>query len=235
MYKRQPIGSTVTWTYEVTNPGNVPLSDVVVTDDNGTAATGDDFLPTFVSGDTNGDGLLDVGETWTYTATGVAIAGQYSNDAVVDGTGPDTVNPDGTTEPGIPVDDNDPSHYFGSAEPEPGIDLEKATNTIDADTPTGPFVDTAAGTVTWTYEITNTGNVPLFDLTLSDDIEGAVTCSHPQPLLAGASTTCTLTAASVVGGQYANVGTIVGTPVDLAALGFILDPATGVWLSLIHI
>ena len=76
---------------------------------------------------------------------------------------------------------------------DPGISLEKDTNGDDADSPTGPYVDTATGTVTWTYEITNTGNLALFDLTLSDDIEGAVTCSHPQPLLPGDSTTCTLT------------------------------------------
>ena len=108
------IGSTVTWTYEVTNPGNVPVANIVVTDDNGTPVPGDDITPTFVSGDTNGDGLLDVGETWTYTATGVAIAGQYTNNAVVDGTGPDTVNPDGTITPGTPVTDDDPSNYFGA-------------------------------------------------------------------------------------------------------------------------
>ena len=30
----------------------------------------DDFSPTFTGGDTNGNGLLDPGETWTYTASG---------------------------------------------------------------------------------------------------------------------------------------------------------------------
>ena len=40
-------GSTVNWTYVVTNPGTVPVSNVVVTDDNGTPGTGDDWLPHF--------------------------------------------------------------------------------------------------------------------------------------------------------------------------------------------
>ena len=56
-----PVGSTVTFTYVVTNTGNVPLSGVTVRDDNGTPADpADDFDATFVGGDTDGDGLLDL-------------------------------------------------------------------------------------------------------------------------------------------------------------------------------
>ena len=43
---------------------------MTVRDDNGTADTADDFSPVFKGGDTNSDGVLDPGETWTYTATG---------------------------------------------------------------------------------------------------------------------------------------------------------------------
>ncbi|MBP7243109.1 hypothetical protein, partial [Amaricoccus sp.] len=64
---------TVTYSYEVTNTGNAALSEVVVTDDNATPGAGDDFSPDFVGGDTDGDGKLDVGETWTYQET-VAIS-----------------------------------------------------------------------------------------------------------------------------------------------------------------
>jgi hypothetical protein len=63
-------GQSATFTYAVTNPGDVPLSNVTVVDDNGTPGkTSDDFQPTYVSGDTNSNGLLDTTETWTYTAT----------------------------------------------------------------------------------------------------------------------------------------------------------------------
>ena len=49
----------------------------MVVDDNGTPAnTADDFLPVFSGGDTNSNGLLDVGETWTFMANGAATAGQ---------------------------------------------------------------------------------------------------------------------------------------------------------------
>jgi uncharacterized repeat protein (TIGR01451 family) len=80
------VGSTATFTYVVTNTGNTPISDVVVTDDNGTPAnTSDDFSPTFVGGDTDGDSLLDATETWTYQATRVVTTGSYRNTATVTG------------------------------------------------------------------------------------------------------------------------------------------------------
>ena len=61
---------TITYTYTVTNQGNAAIAGVVVTDDNLTPGnTSDDFNPSFTGGDTDGDSLLDVSETWTYTAT----------------------------------------------------------------------------------------------------------------------------------------------------------------------
>lgn len=88
-------GSTVTWTYHVTNPGNVPLSNIVVTDDNGTPLNLlDDFTATAVMsggfnvGDTNQNNLLDSNETWEFTATGTAGTGEYANVARPPAIGP---------------------------------------------------------------------------------------------------------------------------------------------------
>ncbi|MEN8239051.1 MAG: SdrD B-like domain-containing protein, partial [Actinomycetota bacterium] len=81
-----------------TNTGNTPIADIVVTDDQG-------VTPVYQSGDTNGDDLLDQGETWIYEATGIAVVGQYANVGTV--TGVDVV--------GAPVTDADPSHYLALA------------------------------------------------------------------------------------------------------------------------
>ena len=95
------VGSTVTWTYEVTNPGEVPISNVVVTDNQ------PGVTPAFASGDTNNDGKLDPTETWVFSATGIATAGQYSNVATVNGAA--TV---ATTT--VPLTATDDDCYFGA-------------------------------------------------------------------------------------------------------------------------
>jgi len=52
---------SVTYTYTVTNPGTVALSNVTVTDNKVSPVT-------YVSGDVNADKLLQPGETWIYTS-----------------------------------------------------------------------------------------------------------------------------------------------------------------------
>ncbi|HYW80082.1 MAG TPA: hypothetical protein VE890_10925, partial [Thermoguttaceae bacterium] len=160
-----PVGSTVTWTYDVTNPGNLPLADVVVTDDNGTPLDpADDFPLTLVDGDTNGNGLLDLTETWQYETTLTAVAGQHESWATVVGT-PVVVGGEVPVELEEDVTDTDPTHHFSA---EAVIDIEKATNGDDADSPTGPMV-WIGSTVTWSYEVTNPGNVSLDNVTVTDD------------------------------------------------------------------
>jgi hypothetical protein len=61
----------VTFTYTVRNTGVLPLSNIVVTDDNATPTfAADDFKPTRQADATgNNDNILDVGEVWKYSAT----------------------------------------------------------------------------------------------------------------------------------------------------------------------
>ena len=79
------------------------------------------------------------------------------------------------------VSDNDPSSYTnpeGEPEPEnPGIDIEKFTNGVNADTVAEAPEIAPHETVTWTYEVTNTGNVPFNkgDIEVTDDQEGTIT------------------------------------------------------------
>ncbi|MBM4090494.1 MAG: hypothetical protein FJ276_13890 [Planctomycetes bacterium] len=216
-----PVGSTATFTYVVTNPGNVALGTVTVRDDAGTpGSTGDDFSPTFVSGDTNSNGQLDVGETWTYQATRTVTAGQYANIGSVTGTPLDTA---GNPITGLAnATDMDPSNHFGATA---GINIVKSTNGQDANSPTGPIL-LVGSTATFTYVVTNTGNVPLATVVVSDD--NGTSGNPGDDFLAtfqsgdtngdgrlDTTETWTYQATRVVTlGQHTNVGTVTANPVD---------------------
>lgn len=148
---------------------------------------------------------LAVGANMTCTANGTAVAGQYSN------TG--TVTADST---GGSVNDSDLSHYFGSA---PSIDIDKTAS---------PNTYTSDGeSITYTFVVTNNGNVTLTNVTVTDPLPGlgAITCnwagstdgSTPAGTLSAAeSVTCTApyttTQDDVNAGQVDNTATATGTP-----------------------
>ncbi len=146
-------GQAVTWTYIITNTGDVPLSNVNVTDDQG-------LIPVYQSGDNNNNNILDVGEVWIYEATGVTQCGQYANIGEVSAEWME-----------ITVSDSDPSHYIVICEPD--IEIKKYTNGIDASYPHGPQLG-VGDTVTWDYVVKNTGNVALKNIVVVDDKIGTI-------------------------------------------------------------
>ncbi|MEP6985907.1 MAG: SdrD B-like domain-containing protein, partial [Chloroflexota bacterium] len=105
------------------------------------------------------------------------------------------------------------------------IVLKKYTNTIDADLAPGPDIPTT-GTVTWTYVVTNIGQTRLADVAVTDDKVGAITCPKTT-LEINESMTCTFVSpiAPVIG-QYANIGTVIGTAVDASDNPIDGDPST---------
>ena len=126
-------GNQVAFTYIVTNPGPVALTNVVVMDDNQTPVnTADDFPATavlqvggFNVGDANTDGLLNPGEQWKYVFGPIVVtAGQHTNIGRVSST------PVGG---GTQVVDSNPANWFGLA-PD-NIDLS-LTKTVNNATPT---------------------------------------------------------------------------------------------------
>ena len=183
-------GNTVTWTYTVTNTGDVTLTGIVVNDseEGVISCPQNSLLP---------------GENMVCTKTGTAGVGQYENNATATGNSPT----------GAGVGDSDPSHYFAEA---PAIDIEKNTNGEDADDPTGPIVPTDSN-VTWTYTVTNIGNVTLSNIIVSDNVEGTISCPK-DTLVPGESMVCTLDGTAVAG-QYENNATVtalspIGTQVS---------------------
>lgn len=89
------VGDTVTWTYIVRNSGTVTLTGITVQDNKEGAIT----CPKT---------SLTANESMTCSKSGVAVEGQYSNEAEVKATG---ANPSGTGT--SEVSDKDMSHYLG--------------------------------------------------------------------------------------------------------------------------
>jgi uncharacterized repeat protein (TIGR01451 family)/LPXTG-motif cell wall-anchored protein len=162
-----PAGSPVVWTYTVTNAGRLPLSNIAVSDDQ------PGVTPSYESGDTNGNDLLDLSETWVFKADGIAVTGDYENIGTAEGQYRNTT-PSAT----------DGSSYFGTS-PALGIDKTSETTSISA-----------PGTINYTITVSNGGNVKLTGITVSDPMLGGdITASCIWPgtdfeLLVGESADC---------------------------------------------
>ena len=151
---------------------------------------------------------LAAGESMTCTAvTGVVLPGQYVNVATVTGVRrpppgqvPNGATVNGLTLQGELVSDSEPSHHFGAVA---GIDIEKATNGVDADTQSPQNLIPVGTAVTWTYVVTNTGNLTLTNVAVTDDVRGLICVIGT--LAPGASTTCSDSSVAVAG-LYVNVG-----------------------------
>jgi uncharacterized repeat protein (TIGR01451 family) len=140
-------GDTITYTYTVTNPGDVALSSVSVTD-------GMIGVVPYQSGDTNNDGRLDTDETWIFAAAHNVTAGDDSplvNTAAASGTyaGIGTIVDWDTASVDIL---------------RPDIALDKGAD---------PALVHDDDTINYTYTVTNAGNTPLSDISVTDNaIEG---------------------------------------------------------------
>ncbi|HEX3129697.1 MAG TPA: hypothetical protein VH394_20345 [Thermoanaerobaculia bacterium] len=175
------VGSALSFTYIVKNTGDAALSGIQVSDSQGVSVS----CPKT---------SLAAGESMTCTGSGTAQAGQYSATGTASGTGPCNTN----------ASDSDPVHYYGVT---PGLKIVKLTNGQDANVAPGPEIPVGS-TVTWTYQVTNTGEVALSNLSVSDDKGVAVSCPKTT-LAAGESMTCT-GSGKAQACQYENLGTVTG-------------------------
>ncbi|SDO68249.1 conserved repeat domain-containing protein [Nakamurella panacisegetis] len=198
-------GQTVTYSFLVTNTGNVTLTGANVTD---TAFTGTGTPPTITC--PNAAATMAPGQSVTCTATYVATqadvdAGTITNTATATATPPPGNNP--------PV--SEPSTATVTITPNPAISVVKSAT---------PATITAAGqTVTYSFLVTNTGNVTLADATVTDTAftgtgtPPTITCPAGAASLApGESVTCTATyvatQADVDAGLISNTATASATP-----------------------
>jgi uncharacterized repeat protein (TIGR01451 family) len=189
------VGDTIAYTFDVANTGNVTLTDVGVSD----AKAGSTTCPQ----DTLAPGAS---ETCTADASYTVVqgdvdAGSIINTAIAHGTPP---TPPGGTTPD-PVDSDPSMAIVPTAAAAPAISILKhAGSPVDAN---GDGITDAGDTIAYTFDVTNTGDVTLTDVGVTDTKAGSVTC--PQNTLApGDTETCTADAPYVITDADASAGTV---------------------------
>ena len=174
----------INYTIAVHNTGNVDQTNVVVSD-----AFADAGSLTKVSGDTIDAGVLNVGETWNYTATHTATQAEIN-------AGANLVN--------VAVVDTD------QTEPQ----QDDATTTVTQNASLKVEKEGVVTTITYSYKVKNDGNVTLSTVSLLDDKAGTITGCGAATLAPGAETTCTavytVTPADIEAHQVTNTATASG-------------------------
>jgi uncharacterized repeat protein (TIGR01451 family) len=141
----------VTYTYKVSNPGTVALSNVSVTDDKVSPVT-------YVSGDINADHLLQPSETWIYAGT-TNLTATTTNTATAKGSA------NGMTATHIAL--ATVVVTTGAVVYPPLINVTKIPSPL--------ALTTGPGSVTYTYKVTNPGVVALSNVSVTDDKVSPVT------------------------------------------------------------
>ena len=185
------VGNAVYFKFVVTNTGKVPLTNVTVRDD------------VYTLTDCQVPDPLAAGQSYTcYHGPTSAQLGQHTDTATATGLYVD-----------IQVRDSDAANTYVPSQP--AIDVEKLVSVDnqatwqDADTPTGP-VTTVGSRVYFRFVVTNTGNVPLSNVTLTDNVYAITGCVFPNPLEPGQSQTCGLGPITAEVGQHTDTATTTG-------------------------
>jgi uncharacterized repeat protein (TIGR01451 family) len=200
------VNEQITYSFLVTNTGNVTLTDPQVTDSDfsGTGTLSAITCPPSASTLEPGDGVTC---TATYTVTQADVdSGELTNTATATGT------PPGTTPPPV----SPPSTIVVPTNPHPALSVVKSANQST--------LSTVGQVVIYTFQVTNTGNVTIDKPVVHDtDFSGtgrlsAITCptdTAPTTLAPGAAENCTatyaVTHADLVSGKLSNSATVTGT------------------------
>ncbi|WP_421802829.1 gliding motility-associated C-terminal domain-containing protein [Flagellimonas sp.] len=162
---------SILYTFTLTNTGTVDIDEIVLEDE----LLGGEVPGPVEGTDVNDDGILSVGETWTYEAIyaitqmdidNAAVINQAevngeivnSNTAVFDLSHDANLDEDGPTRTPVPDD----ACTEGSAD----IGLVKVGNVVDIDG------DGCLDSILYTFTLTNTGGVDIDEITLEDELLG---------------------------------------------------------------
>ncbi|MDY5584596.1 MAG: LPXTG cell wall anchor domain-containing protein, partial [Arcanobacterium sp.] len=205
------VGDTVTYTFTVTNTGNIALETFTVNDP----------LPGLSEITYPADRTLAVGESKSATATYVltdkdVVAGEIVNTATATGVPVDPTPNDKTDElPPNPTSDPDSETIVVTADP--AFDFDKYIKDKAA---YDPKTAKAGDVITYVFKVTNTGNITLSTFEINDPLPGLSEITYPanRTLAVGeskeATATYVLTDKDVVAGQVVNTATANVVPVD---------------------
>ena len=189
-------GDTVTYTYVVTNTGNVGLANVNVSDVQGGTGTLSAIVPASVA-------KLAPGDSTSFSANYVLTQADVDAGSDISNTATASATPvRGTLAPVTDVASISPEL------PAPALSIAKSVSG-------SATVSTVGQTADFDYVVTNTGNVSVSTITVSDDKIATVNC--PADTLAPSeSLTCTathtVTQADLNAGRVTNTATASGTP-----------------------
>jgi len=210
---RPDAGEVIEYTLVVTNTGNVTLTDVVVSDSNAVITGGSPITSlgpgesvTVTAEHEITQAELDSGEVVNQAvATGTSPSGDEVTDTSDDPTDDTDVDPDGDGEP----DDETVTDLLQ----DPSLSLIKSAHFNDEN---GDGMAQVGETVTYSFTVTNTGNVTLRDITISDAVV-TVSGGPISVLLPGESDASTFTAtyeittADLDRGYVENTAIVTGT------------------------
>lgn len=150
------LGSTIRYSFAVSNAGNTTLSQVSLVDNKLTPP------PVYQSGDINSNGKLDIGETWFYAGEYIVnqadiLAKNVMNSAVANAKDPQGKSV--TDISGSAVDNDNPTNT--------PIDQTGKIALVKSISNNGPF-EHAGDKVKYIFTVTNIGNVSLSQINLSD-------------------------------------------------------------------
>lgn len=190
------IDDIITYTFTVTNTGNVDIDELEIVDAMFVS-------PSPVCLATS----LAVGASTTCSATHTVVAGDMTAGNVTN-----TATAQGLTPSNVPVISNESIAVVPLAQ-SPSIELIKTGSHNDGNRGYASVGDV----VTYTFTITNTGNVTLTGVTLTDPrISGAISGMPIASLAPGATVTRTatyaLTQLDINAGSVANTATVTGQP-----------------------
>ncbi|WP_254519206.1 gliding motility-associated C-terminal domain-containing protein [Aquimarina sp. Aq78] len=209
-------GDTINYTFIVTNTGNIDLTGISVTDANATVVPA-----------TTIDLVVGAVDNSTYTASyiitaGDITAGTFNNQAVVSALNP--LNPlgppvtDNSDDPNDatnvdPDNDGSPDDVTTTDLRQPLLDITK-TSTGVVDTNGNGIID-AGDTINYTFVVTNTGNIDLTGISVTD-ANATVVPATTIDLIVGAVDNSTYTASYIITAGDITTGNFTNTAVASA-------------------